>query len=250
MDSDDSDVMEGSSDEEGTLSEFQQAAERVQMLAAGLPKEKLLHLYARYKQATVGKCNTLRPGLFDFQGKQKWDAWHGLGHMTKETAKAEYVSAVQELDPEWKIIEHRGGGGAMLGVGVSTMCRAEEDVSDVNKTAFDWCKDGNPEQMKYLLDTGKAGINEIDEEGMSLLHWACDRGHVNVTQALLDHKADVNVLDAEGQTPLHYAAACEHIPIVELLLKHGANRKIKDNEGCTPLDTTSDKVIQKMLAVH
>ena len=50
MDSDDSDVMEGSSDEEGTLSEFQQAAERVQMLAAGLPKEKLLHLYARYKQ--------------------------------------------------------------------------------------------------------------------------------------------------------------------------------------------------------
>ena len=56
------------------------------------------------------------------------DAWHGLGHMTKETAKAEYVSAVQELDPEWKIIEHRGGGGAMLGVGVSTMCRAEEDV--------------------------------------------------------------------------------------------------------------------------
>ena len=34
----------------------------------------------------------------------------------------------------------------------------------MNKTAFDWCKDGNPEQMKYLLDTGKAGINEIDEE--------------------------------------------------------------------------------------
>ena len=42
---------------------------------------------------------------------------------------------------------------------------------------------------------------------MSLLHWACDRGHVNVTQALLDHKADVNVLDAEGQTPLHYGKA-------------------------------------------
>ena len=49
MEDDDNDVMDGSGDA-GPASVFQQAAQRVQMLAAGLPKEMLLYLYARYKQ--------------------------------------------------------------------------------------------------------------------------------------------------------------------------------------------------------
>lgn len=29
-------------------------------------------IYSFYKQATVGTCNTSKPGLFDFEGKLKW----------------------------------------------------------------------------------------------------------------------------------------------------------------------------------
>ncbi|XP_038046561.1 acyl-CoA-binding domain-containing protein 6-like [Patiria miniata] len=252
MDSDDSDsdTMMGPSGDDGTTTEFCQAAQRVQMLAAGLPKDKLLYLYARYKQATVGKCNTLRPGLFDFQGKQKWDAWHGLGAMTKDVAMAEYVAAVKDIDPDWSSEKSGGRGRSGMGVGVSTMCKEEDDICDGNKTVFDWCKDGDAEQMSRLLDEGRLGIDDPDDEGMSLLHWACDRGHIGVTQVLLDHKADVNILDEEGQTPLHYAATCEHTAIVEILLKYGANRALTDNEGCMPLELTSDKLIQEMLRVH
>jgi len=32
-------------------------------------------LYALFKQATVGDCNTSRPGIFDQKGRYKWDAW-------------------------------------------------------------------------------------------------------------------------------------------------------------------------------
>ena len=32
-------------------------------------------------QATIGKCNTSRPGAFDFVGRAKWDAWNNLGDL-------------------------------------------------------------------------------------------------------------------------------------------------------------------------
>ena len=41
-------------------------------------------------------------------------------------------------------------------------------------------------------------------QGMCLLHWACDRGHIDVLQLLLDNEAKINATDAEGQTALHY----------------------------------------------
>lgn len=31
-----------------------------------------------------------------------------------------------------------------------------------------------------------------DSEGRTPLHWAIDRGHLNVVKALIDHNADVN----------------------------------------------------------
>ena len=36
-----------------------------------------------YIQATIGPCNTKRPGAFDFVGRAKWDAWNGLGDLSK-----------------------------------------------------------------------------------------------------------------------------------------------------------------------
>jgi len=34
-------------------------------------------MYALFKQASVGDVNTDRPGMLDFKGKAKWDAWSG-----------------------------------------------------------------------------------------------------------------------------------------------------------------------------
>lgn len=58
-----------------------------------------LRLYALYKQATVGKCNTPKPGVFDLVNKAKWDAWSTLGDMPKEKAQDEYASIVNKLGP-------------------------------------------------------------------------------------------------------------------------------------------------------
>ena len=45
-----------------------------------------LELYKYYKQATIGDCNTPKPGYFDFVGKAKWDAWKSVADLPKEKA--------------------------------------------------------------------------------------------------------------------------------------------------------------------
>ena len=62
--------------------------------------ENKLKLYGLYKQANVGDCNTAKPGLLDFKGKAKWEAWNAVKGKDKEVAKAEYVELVLSLLPD------------------------------------------------------------------------------------------------------------------------------------------------------
>ena len=50
-----------------------------------------LKMYALAKQANVGDVNTSRPGMFDFTGKAKWDAWDKMKGKGKDEAMQEYV---------------------------------------------------------------------------------------------------------------------------------------------------------------
>lgn len=58
--------------------------------------EEKLYLYSRFKQATIGKNNTEKPGWLDVKGKAKWDAWNELGDQSKEQAMAEYVAQAKK----------------------------------------------------------------------------------------------------------------------------------------------------------
>ncbi|MED6259365.1 acyl-CoA binding domain-containing protein 6 [Ataeniobius toweri] len=80
--------------------EFESAADRVKDLIQTASRDQLLYLYARYKQVKVGKCNTSKPGFFDFEGQRKWQAWKQLGDMEPQQAMQEYISLVNMLDPE------------------------------------------------------------------------------------------------------------------------------------------------------
>ncbi|KAI9104721.1 acyl CoA binding protein-domain-containing protein [Phlyctochytrium arcticum] len=56
--------------------------------------EEKLQFYGLYKQATTGKCNTPRPGIFDVVGRSKWDAWNKYKNSSTAVAMEEYVNAV------------------------------------------------------------------------------------------------------------------------------------------------------------
>ncbi|GIX65882.1 acyl-CoA-binding protein [Babesia caballi] len=61
-----------------------------------------LRFYKFYKQATVGDCNTTKPGLFQLQQKYKWEAWDSLKGMPREEAMSNYVALLDRLVPSWR----------------------------------------------------------------------------------------------------------------------------------------------------
>ncbi|KAJ7403301.1 Acyl-CoA-binding protein [Pitangus sulphuratus] len=82
---------------------FQKAAEEVKQLKSQPADQEMLDIYSHYKQATVGDVNTERPGMLDFKGKAKWDAWSALKGMSKEDAMKAYIAKVEELKAKYGI---------------------------------------------------------------------------------------------------------------------------------------------------
>jgi diazepam-binding inhibitor (GABA receptor modulator, acyl-CoA-binding protein) len=81
-----------------TLQErFDDAQKRVKALAQAPGNETLLTLYALYKQSTVGDVEGKRPGMLDFKGQAKYDAWAKKKGTTKDAAMDAYVALVDEL---------------------------------------------------------------------------------------------------------------------------------------------------------
>ncbi|XP_056321009.1 acyl-CoA-binding protein [Danio aesculapii] len=83
--------------------EFQKAAEEVKQLKAKPTDAEMLEIYSLYKQATVGDVNTARPGMLDFTGKAKWDAWDAKKGISKEDAVKAYIAKVEELKGKYGI---------------------------------------------------------------------------------------------------------------------------------------------------
>ncbi len=57
----------------------------------------LLQLYALYKQASEGDASGERPGMSDFVGRAKWDAWKALEGTGGDEAKRRYIELVESL---------------------------------------------------------------------------------------------------------------------------------------------------------
>ena len=79
-------------------SEFAAAADRVQLLPEKPDNAALLRLYALYKQGSTGDVSGKRPGMTDFVGRAKYDAWASLQGMPPDEAMRGYIDAVDELE--------------------------------------------------------------------------------------------------------------------------------------------------------
>ena len=80
--------------------EFEAAKKRVEEAVEEMKKlsnDKQLEVYSLFKQATVGDCNTARPGMLDMKGKAKWDAWDARKGMSKEDAEKAYAELIGEI---------------------------------------------------------------------------------------------------------------------------------------------------------
>ncbi|VFQ97226.1 unnamed protein product [Cuscuta campestris] len=81
----------------GLKEEFEEHAAKAKLLPESTPNEDQLILYGLYKQATVGKVNTDRPGIFSMKERAKWDAWKAVEGKTKDEAMNDYITKVKAL---------------------------------------------------------------------------------------------------------------------------------------------------------
>ena len=202
-------------------SAFQEAAIAVRNIP-NVDTASKLQLYGLYKQANHGPCNIPKPGMFSFTSREKWEAWNSCGHMSQADAMTNYIDIVNCLDTS---------NGAEKGwKAVSCMAR-EQQMKDEDKTVFDWLKEGNRQRVSCELESDPQLVNQADESGMFLIHWAADRGDVEMIKLLLDSGSPLNVVDDVGQTALHYASACGHQQCIDLLKRKNADESIRDNDG-------------------
>ncbi|KAA3454874.1 acyl-CoA-binding domain-containing protein 1-like [Gossypium australe] len=98
-----------------------------------------------------------------------------------------------------------------------------------------FAREGELDNLLKCIESG-VSVHLQDSEGRTPMHWAVDRGHLKIAEALLSRNANVNAKDNEGQTPLHYAVMCEREDIAKFLVKQNADKDTKDNDGNSPVD--------------
>ncbi len=79
------------------IESFEDAQKRVKTLKEAPSNDELLELYALFKQATVGDVSGSRPGMLDFKGRAKFDAWTQKKGAAKDASMTAYVALVDRL---------------------------------------------------------------------------------------------------------------------------------------------------------
>ena len=78
-------------------SRFEQASVAAKSLPERPDNDTMLKLYALYKQGSSGDVSGNKPGMFDFVGVAKYEAWKGFQGLSQEDAMSQYVEFVSKL---------------------------------------------------------------------------------------------------------------------------------------------------------
>ncbi|MGB5486515.1 MAG: acyl-CoA-binding protein [Lysobacterales bacterium] len=78
-------------------SRFEQASIAAKSLPERPDNDTMLQLYALYKQGSSGDVSGSKPGMFDFVGVAKYEAWKGLTGLSQDDAKNQYIELVSKL---------------------------------------------------------------------------------------------------------------------------------------------------------
>ncbi|MDX5507880.1 MAG: ankyrin repeat domain-containing protein [Wolbachia endosymbiont of Hylaeus sinuatus] len=95
---------------------------------------------------------------------------------------------------------------------------------------------GKLETVKYLVDEKKANVDAKSSSSCTALHFAAERGYLDIVKYLVDKEANVDAQDNNGCTPLHIAAQNGHSDLVKYFINQTkVDVNIKSGCGCTLL---------------
>jgi ankyrin repeat protein len=121
---------------------------------------------------------------------------------------------------------------AMVALSLSTPTHA----APVGGAAFvDAAMNGNRDAVRALLKEG-ADVNTTQADGMTALHWAAQKGDVELAKMLLYASANLKATTRiGGYTPLLIASRNGDAPMIDTLTQAGADANAPTTNGTTPL---------------
>ncbi|XP_033762636.1 26S proteasome non-ATPase regulatory subunit 10-like [Pecten maximus] len=96
-------------------------------------------------------------------------------------------------------------------------------------------RDNKPKEAIRLLKEG-AEVDYKDQTGCFPLHYAAQKGYIDVVDLLLEKGAETFAWDKNGQTALHKAAMQGHVNAIISLVARGARVDIIDRTGRLALE--------------
>ncbi|RNA43962.1 espin isoform X1 [Brachionus plicatilis] len=122
----------------------------------------------------------------------------------------------------------------LLKSGASLNLRAEEGMSIMHVA----CQNGNLTMVQMLSEEFSASLNESDQNGATPLHYACVNGNPKLVAYLLSNGVEIKA-DKFGNSPLHDAALNGHLECARLLIASKCDVSLKDGEGMSASDVAS-----------
>lgn len=192
-----------------------------------LSNDQKLAFYAFYKQATIGPCNTPKPGLLSMYERTKWNAWNDLGRMSKDEAIMRYVHELEQVAPSWKeaagvLVDNdsddeggKGGGGdATDGAMIMPQSRpiveaevAESELSASQKHIWFAAGKNDLPAIKAWIAKG-VSVNAKDEEGRTSVEQRDTTGRMLCRSSTVGSGLSFVVLASTRPRHAHVSCAC------------------------------------------
>lgn len=101
--------------------------------------------------------------------------------------------------------------------------------------------------MVSYLCKNKADVSAAAMDDMGAIHFAAQKGHLEVVRTLLLSGVSIKASNRKGFTALHYAAQGPNLELVKYLVRKGASPRITTKAGKTPLDLATKEEIVSFL---
>ncbi|KAG0187051.1 hypothetical protein DFQ28_006937 [Apophysomyces sp. BC1034] len=146
-------------------------------------------------------------------------------------AKEEYVVLVESLQIGWsrqgeyeyEAESEDDEGTTGLGNAVSSMAHDDdEEEEDDDDDLFGAARQNLLEQVREHIARG--------EDGLTALHYACDRGHMDLAKLLKEFGADINA----------------KFEVAEWLVRNNCELSTRDAEGLTAFEQADDAFVAKL----
>ncbi|CEP14063.1 hypothetical protein [Parasitella parasitica] len=233
---------------------FEQAFTYMNQHSIHLSNEKKLHFYGLFKQATIGDCNIVKPSLFEFVARAKYDAWQSFKNLTFRQARDMYIDSVEDLKVGWSrqgeyeyipSAEDLKNGDGLASNSVSSMAAEESEEELEPQDIFGYTRLNDLNKLTAEVKAHPELIN-TKEDGLTALHIAADRGYLDIVQVLVSAGADVDGKTDDEDTALHLACISDQLETAKFLIASGCDKSLLDSEGKTAFEQAEPEFIRQL----